>query len=218
MPNLEEIQARVERIIHDETFHGDVAIDFINEAYTRCVGRVLIPDLASVGLVTTSPVANSVPIPSSWNFDRNLYFCSQVSDGKSVKVMSSVEILTREYADYDLNVVEGDIEACTATRAAFVYYKTPAVATILKCAFYKKHTSLVNDSDIPSILPEHMHYALLVSGACAEIWYEIEEGIDGVMVNTTKYRKKFEDAITELVAYFKVGQSRPRPLSKRGWV
>jgi len=212
MPTLEEVRTRVERIVHDISYHGDVADDYINNALRRCAGFVLLPDLESSGNITTSSTASAVAIPLSWNFDRNLYLCSAVVEQPSkIKVLSSIALLAREYPDYRLNVAQGNIEACSASRTAFAYYKTPTEAVVLRCAFYKKPTLLVRDADEPSILPDFLHYDLLVSGACAAIFTEIEEGIDGIMVNTNKYSKKFDKAIEDLKDYFKTGQSRPEP-------
>ncbi|MCK9408271.1 MAG: hypothetical protein M0R68_03975 [Bacteroidetes bacterium] len=209
MATLEELRTRVVRIIHDDAYTDDDVDGFINEAYKACAGKVLLPDLMSTGNITVLAGAMSTAIPTAWNFDRNLYLCASADSKNAVKVYSSIALLTHDFPAYTFNPAIGSIEACTATQLSFISYPKPSASEILNCAFYKKVTPLVNDTDVPLVLPEHMHFLLLVSGACAEIFTEKEEGIDGVMINTNKYSKRFKDAIEELGNYFKTGQSRP---------
>jgi hypothetical protein len=102
-----------------------------------------------------------------------------------------------------------------------LYYPIPETVQVYTCAFYQKPVKLLDDTDIPLILPEALHFALLTSYAAAEIWGEKEDGIDGFKVNTVDYRKKFEIAIAELKELIKTGQSRPdslRDKSKKDWI
>lgn len=211
MPTLEEIRDRVERIVHDVTYHGDVADGFINEAYKRCASLVLLPYLESSSLITVAAGATSTLIPSSWNFDRNIYACFDTINGRSIRTTSSVALLIRQHPDYLLDVAASEMEMCTTQGNQFICWPAPSAEVTLRCAFYKKLTVLSNDDDIPVALPEFLHFRLLAPGACSGIFFEIEEGNDGVMPNTTKHTKAFENAIAELYAFYRTGQSRPEP-------
>lgn len=221
MPTLDDIRSRLTRIVQDTSYTSEILDGYINEAYTRVASLVLLPDLESTGLITTSTTAASVPIPASWNFDRNLYMCSPVDEDdeeSKIEVLSSIAVLARRFPDYRLDVTTGPVTVCTTTRNSFHYYAVPDVATQFNCAFYQKPALLVSDDDTPDSLPEFLHYKLLVSGAAAEIFTEIEEGVDGVMVNTNKHNKRFDNAIDELAAYFRTGQSRPEPSRQSSWI
>jgi len=218
MATLEEIRDRVTRLVQDDAYTDEIIDRFINEGLQRCASLVLLPDLMSTGNVSTSASAYSVTTPSTWNFDRNLYMCSVVADKRKIKVFSSVILLSGQCPDFSLAVDAGDIEACTATRTQFIYYPIPTVITPLICAFYKKPTLLTMDLVEPSILPEFLHHDLLTNFACSRVFSEIEDGIDGVQVNTTKYYKLFDAAITELSIYFRTGQSRPEPQRRSDWI
>ena len=218
MATLKEIRDRVIRNVQDDLYIDEIIDSFINEGLQRCASLVLLPDLMSTGDILTSITSYSVDIPAAWNFDRNLYMCSVVADKRKVKVFSSAILLSGQYSDFDFSVNTGEIEACTATCTQFIYYRVPTVVTPLLCAFYKKPTLLTVDSVEPSILPEFLHYDLLANFACFKTYSEKEDGIDGVQINTTKYYKLFDAAITELGIYFRTGQSRPTPIRRSDWV
>lgn len=219
MATLEQIRARLTRIIHDVSYTADDLDEFINEAYMRSASLVLLPDLESSGTITTSPASFSVSIPAAWNFDRNLYICSPVieSEEPTIEVLSSIAVLARRFPDYRFSAPAGPVQVCTTTRTSFFYYAIPDIATQFNCAFYRTPILLVNDEDIPVSLPDFLHYQLLVAGAAAEIFSIAEEGNDGVMINTNKYNKKFDKGIEDLASYFKTGQSRPQPSRQSSW-
>ncbi|MFI3122442.1 MAG: hypothetical protein QX194_00705 [Methylococcales bacterium] len=218
MATLDDIRSRVTRIVQDSVYTDEIVDAFINEGLQRCAGLVLLPDLMSTGVVATAIDAYSVPIPTTWNFDRNLYLCSTVVDKRRLEVFSSVALLSGQYPEFNLAIDDREVLACTATRTQFIYYPVPTAITSLQCAFYQKPTLLTVDTAEPSILPEFLHYDLLVNFACFKVFSEIEDGIDGVQVNTTKYFKLFDAAITELSVYFRTGQSRPAPSRRSDWV
>jgi len=218
MPTLEEIRARAVRVIHDPVYVDDVVDEFINEGLQRCASLVLLPDLMSTGIVLTSTTAFSVAIPTSWNFDRNVYLCSTVSDKRRIEVFSSVILLANKYPDFNLSVDTGEIDACTATRTQFIYYPVPTTAENLICAFYKKPTLLTTDTVTPDILPDFLHFDLLANYASFRAYNEIEQGIDDPQVNTKKYLGLFTNALNELAEYFKTGQSRPKTILRTDWI
>lgn len=216
MATLEEIRDRVKRIIHDTAFTDEMIDGLINEGYSRCAGLVLLPDLESSGEITTEVGTGNIAIPASWNYDRNLFLCSQ--DNTKLLVLSSLVLFARKYPDYVLANEYGPVIACCCTQNRFIYYPIPKEPVTLKCAFYTQVVPLVNDADIPTAIPAFLQFKLLVSFACAEFFSEYEEGNDGVMVNTNKYTKKFNEAIDELQMALRVGQARPEPSREKGWI
>lgn len=217
MATLEEIRERIKRIIHDTSYTDEIIDGFINEGLSRCASLVLLPALESMGQITTEVSTPFALIPDSWNFDRNITMCINTS-GNKLKVLSSLIMMARAYPEFGVNNEIGDIEACTVVANKFFYYPIPETAETLTCTFYQKVTSLANDSDTPDILPDFLHYKLLVSFVCAEIFNEIEEGIDGVLVNTKKHSAAFAMAIEELRDVLRTGQSRPEPNRSKDWI
>lgn len=217
MATLYDIRERVKLTVQDTSFSDDVIDSFINEGLQRCAALVLLPALISSGQVTTSISAQQVEIPSAWNFDRNLFLCTD-ADGNNIPVLSSTALMQRKIEKYGTYLETGDIEACAIDHAYFLYYPVPTTAKVLICQFYKTVTLLASDSDTPSCLPDFLHYRLLESFANAEIFDRIEDGIDGVKTNTLRYTKKFMDSLEELQSYLRTGQARPMPYRVSGWI
>lgn len=217
MATLEEIRTRIKRIIHDVSYTDEIIDSFINEGISRCATLVLLPALESIGQITTVTDSAYTSIPTSWNFDRNITLCVN-EDNVKVKVLSSLIMMSRVYPTFGINNEEGPVEACTTISDKFFYYPIPETSEVLTCTFYQKPSSLVNDSDTPSCLPNFLHYKLLVSFACAEIFNEIEEGNDGVLTNTKKHTAAFMLAIEELRDTLRTGQSRPEPNRSKDWI
>lgn len=217
MATLEEIRNRIKRIIQDSAYTDEIIDEFINEGYSRCASSVLLPSLESSGQITALATTPSVQIPDSWNFDRNITMCF-TSEGRKINILSSLVMMARTYPSFGVDNEYGQLEACTVVADKFFYYPIPEEQEVLTCTFYQKISTLVDDSAIPTALPDFLHFKLLTSFVCAEIFSEIEDGIDGVQINTKKYMSNFMTAIEELKDFFRVGQSRPEPQRSSQWI
>ena len=217
MATLDNIRDRVKLTVQDGSFDDDVIDSFINEGLQRVAALILLPPLVSSGSITTSTTAQQVIIPTSWNFDRNLFLCTD-ADGNNIPVLSSTALMQRKLETFGVYIETGDLEVCAIDAAYFLYYPVPATAKVLNCEFYQKVTLLVADSDEPSCLPDFLHDRLLESFANAELYDRIEDGMEDTKINARHYMKKFNDALAELQSYLRTGQSRPVPYRVSGWV
>lgn len=217
MATLYDIRERVKVTVQDTSYSEETIDSFINEGLQRVAALVLLPSLVSSGQVTTSITAQQVAIPTSWNFDRNLFLCTD-ADGVNIPVLSSTALMQRKLETFGVYLETGDLEACAIDSAYFLYYPVPITAKTLSCMFYQNVTTLTSDSDAPSCLPEFLHYRLLESFAAAELYDRIEDGMEDTKINARHYMKKFNEALAELQSYLRTGQSRPVPYRVSGWI
>lgn len=217
MATLEALQTAVSDVLQDNVFSLDKITALINRGIRFCATAVLLPELESSGVVNTDPGANSVAIPPSWLFERNLYFCSSPDDTE-IKVLDNFNRLFTVYPDMYNKPLTAPVERVIVQGNSLVYYPVPSVATELICGFYRKATPLEADGDIPSCLPEGTHEELLENFALWKAWNTLEDGIEGPKVNTKYYQDMFNEALGNLDMFIGHGQSRSRPVLNNGWV
>jgi len=217
MPTLNELNSRVRLIIQDDSPDILAAINsYINEGIEVVAANVLLPLLEESAEIDTLATATEIDIPSSWNYDRNLYYAESLTNEKELEVYSSEALFAREYPKFRAEAREGPIEAVTEHASKLVYY--PIAAETLLCKYYKKPTLLVEGTDTPSYIPSHLQYRLLVSYVAGEIFSMIEDGVDGAQVNTQFHMSRFQKALEDLDEYFRAGRSRPEPIRGSDWI
>lgn len=218
MATLQEISARVNNIVQDESFTPHLT-GYINEGIQRCASLVLLPALETTGTVVTIPGAVETDIPTAWNYDRNLYLVDAANTESAVKIFSSLALMQREYPQFKVLLEDGDVEAITVIGDnRLVYYRTPTTADTLSCAFYQKPTLLSAGDDVPTCLPDFLQMKLLTAYTCSEIFDLIEDGVEGIKINTQKHLAAFNSALEELSKFYRAGQSRPEPSRTTQWV
>lgn len=217
MPTLQEISDRIINIVQDPAYTTQLT-GYINEGIQRCASLVLLPMLESVGTVDTVLDSVETDIPVSWNYDRNLYIVDSALTKNGVDVFSSVALFSREHPQFRVDKTAGDVVAVTIYNEKLVYYYVPAEVDTLTCAFYTKPTLLSVSTDVPTCLPDFLQMKLLSSYVCSEIYDLIEDGVDGIKINTQKHLAAFNKAIEELSNYYNAGQSRPEPSREKQWI
>lgn len=179
---LVEIRDEVQLIINDSTFTNTIVDGYINAVYQKVVGECLLPDLKSVDAVDTElGQAYTSMTAVSGGFSGVL---SRVynSEGVTLEIYPKLELLM----DVSGNLTdEGDsVEAVALEGSTLWYYPIPTTAETLTVIYYKNPTDLSADGDTPSYIPDFLHYAILVNGTLEMCYDVIEEGIDGVKLNT----------------------------------
>lgn len=178
-----EIRAKVEGIIQDASYSSVQIDDYINQALLHTAGEVNLPDLKRLGTVQTvagQPYTTLTGLTGGFS-------------GKLVKVHSTT---IRIYKDLDALLSDyisstnkdlltaGAVEAVALEGSTLWYQYVPAVAESIILTYYRNPTKLTGDNDVPSIIPEELHFRLLVNGTCWMIYNEIEDGEEDTKVNT----------------------------------
>jgi hypothetical protein len=81
----------------------------------------------------------------------------------------------------------GDLESIASEYPVLWYQKIPAVATLITCIGYALPSPLLLEDDIPTDIPAHLHEGLLVNKVLINYYNKIEDGVEGVKVNTNNY-------------------------------
>lgn len=218
MANLETLLVNVKNALQDTSYSDDFIIEKFNQGLELCAAYTILPDLESSGLVITDPLVTEVDIPVGWNYHSNLY-SAHVKDARDIAVVSSVGLLQEDHPEFDdSDPTNGEIETLTTRKDSIVYFPTPSVATEVVCGFYVNPTPLADNGDIPTCIPVALHEELLENFALWKCWNMIEDGIEGIKLNTAHHRKAFNTALMELDDLIDSGQSQPSPKRTSGWI
>jgi len=197
---------------------------YINRCYDYVSSQVLLTQLESSGVVNTLPGSLSVPIPTEWNYHRDLFSCEVTNNGP-ITILNSREHLRRIYPDFDTVRQVGSIQFVAISGTSIVYYPTPAEAVELVCFFYKKPEPLeapiigyTCGNELPEVIPVGLQPKIIESYVCWQIWARVEDGIEGRKVNTAYYLEQFKEAMIELEDTTEVGQSRRLVYRDSSWI
>jgi hypothetical protein len=216
MAKLEEMRANVQLALQDGSFTADQIDAKINAGLVDASWYQLLSELESTGEFTTDPAANEVAIPPEWNFQRNLYH-ADVADKGDIKVFTQIGLLKKRVPNIDTEVISGDIVYLTTRNGKVVYSPSPSAPTVVKCGFYINPTPLVKDTDIPTCLPIPLHSPLLESYALWKFFAILEDGIEGYKVNTSYWKKEYNEALERIDDYIDEGQSTTDPVRESQW-
>lgn len=217
MATLFEIRDTVIDVLKDASIDDYVIDKRINQGYRFCAKRILLPGLETSGTVTTATDAKEVAVPTAWNYGRNLYGAA-VLDKPDIKVLNSTALLRKVYPQFDLEIVNGDVEFIVLRGSNIIYYPVPAAATDIVCNFYAAPTEMTDEDDTPSALPLADQEDLLANYALWKIWSQIEDGVEGVKVNTNYYKGEFFEVYNTLDEDTPEGQSQPDPQRGSQWI
>jgi len=179
--NLSQIVDEVQLIVQDDSFFEDydAVVGRINAAVRWACSQpgIEIPILKVLGSFVTgvNPYAEIVGVDSS--------FTGRVlRAGKpGTKLYLGLEDLYDDY--YPLDTV-GAVEAVCIQRNVAWYQGIPEEPETVLCILHSDPEPLVNDEDIPVVIPEFLQRDRIVHGVVAELYDMIEDGTDGQKINT----------------------------------
>lgn len=202
--NVEDITTAVLGIIHDDSL-TDSILDYINIGRGEIAREVDLPTLNTIDTVATVSTASSVSLPA--DYSKGLYWVGSAAQKTRVGARRddyhNVMHLLEKYPALD----QVGLIVEVAVDGGNLIYQGMADDT-LTLRYYSAPTPLVNDNDIPSELPTHLHKALLVNFVCRELFAIIEDGLEGKTPNTDKYDMLFKRAMSILHGW--ADQQRPR--------
>lgn len=147
-----------------------------------------LPDLFTIDTVSTGANAY-VNMPS--NFHRDLQFVSS-SAGSEIDIATSFI----EFAEtYPLLNKSGRISEVIEHGRKLYYQGIPTSAETLTLHYYRKPVNMVNDDDVPDGIPVHLQIPLLVNFAAWKAYEHLEDGIEGEIPNTMKFKNLFLEAM-----------------------
>lgn len=189
---LSDIRDEVQLGVNDVTFTDLIVNRYINSVYYAVVARCLVPEMKGMDTVTTSVTEPYCSLSSvSGGFSGVLSRVYGASSGM-IKIFNKLEDLM----DLNGNLTEvGSVEAVALEGSVLWYTRTPAVAEVLTLIYYRNPEELAGDSDTPDALPEFLHREILVNGAKALCFNDIEKGVEGLKVNTKAHEFAMETGV-----------------------
>lgn len=208
MPTFDILIERVTSLVDDSSL-VDSYEDFINQGVSEIAGGMpslldgitnpipnsLTPpltDLFTIGTVETSITDGFVDLPT--NFHRGLQLIAS-STGTEIDIAHSFIEFTETYP---LLNKTGRISEAISHGGKFYYQGIPTVSETVTLHYYRKPVDMVADDDTPDGIPEHLQIALLVNFAAWKAYELIEDGIEGEIPNTSKFKNSFLEALRTL--------------------
>ena len=190
-----EMRQEVKNIIQDSSLDSAVP-GYINEAFLQASGRVNIPDLKRVGIAST--VVGQMYTPLAGIQDG---FGGRLSKLLTPDILRFRDIET--LMDWVINSSRalsetGVVEAVALEGKTLWYFPTPVAQQDLSCILFSNPVLLEDKDDSPDAFPEICHRNIGIHGACYQAFSLIEDGIEGIKVNTDYHFGRFEAGVVQL--------------------
>lgn len=210
--NFLELKDEVEILVDDPSAEiMDRIPGLVNEAVLAVANApgVVLPGLKA--LYTSETVVGQAYTALPGNGAEKLLFVSAVGSATAISIHNILEDLL---GDYPTLTEEGAVEAVALEGNTLWYQKIPSVATALMVLYYKKPAVLALSTDIPSVIPEHLHRKTIIPYAGMMLYNLIEDGIEGEKVNTAVQMNFHDRGVIELREYL---ATRRRGRSNSVW-
>ena len=201
MSTFDELIARVDALVQD-TDVSDLIPSLINQGVYEIAGGMKsllldiiippLPDLFTIDSVTTDTSLAYVDMPSTYH--RNLQFVVAAS-GSEIDIANSFIEFSETYPA--LNKI-GNISEVIEQGGKLYYQGIPSTEEEINLHFYRKPVIMVADDDEPDGIPVHLQMSLLSNFALWKAYEFIEDGLEGEVPNTMKYKSYFIEALRVL--------------------
>jgi len=202
------LQNRANTLIDDSSIENLVG-DFLNQGVSEIAGgwpslldgianpvpntlTPPLPDLLTIDTVDTSIIDAFVAMPA--DFQRDLYLVAS-STGRELDIAHSFIEFIETYPLLDKT---GNISEVIEHGNQLYYQGIPTSSETLTLYYYRKPVEMVDDDDTPDGIPEHLQISLLVNFACWKAFEYIEDGMEGEIPNTLKFKNSFLESIRTL--------------------
>lgn len=214
MATVAQLRTRLQSLIQDSSFEDSVILGFFNEALSRVAAGIRmpdgsisppLPDLFTSANVSALTSANSVAMPA--DFHRNLVFVYSTNNDDRLEMRDNIFGILN--SDPGMDEI-GGIDWVSRKGNTLYYVRRPSTTDVLTLRYYKKPTDLSTDSTIPSSLPDHLHYALLVNYAAMNIFEQLDRNAKKPTGRNIFYNQEFLKAMLDLVGWIGEPEAEPK--------
>lgn len=208
--NTAEILTAVEDIILDSGYErAGKLIRSLNRGLLEIAWLVYLPVLQSHADVAVTPDTIRVdPANMPSDYYHGLYSAWNQMTSRHCAIWYS-RLSLEGYFD-GTGISSGDVEAVVEEGGTLHVRKSPREEQALTLKYYAKPTELTDSqASAPDCLPEPFHYSLLVNYVVADVFTEIEDGVEGQMRNLQFYSQQYQQSLVALRASLP-DSSRPR--------
>lgn len=207
--DLDALIARVQiKLDDDDSFTVVDITRELNNCLYAVSKRLKLPENDTVEDVTC--VAGDISVALPTEYQRGLYKCTNKTTKKNCNIYNSKGQLARYCYGLDN---EGDIDSVAVVGRNLFFQGSPSEDTELTLYFYGKPDILILGTDEPVCIPEEKQIPILVSYAIAELFEDLEDGIEGATPNRDYYRGKFELGVLDLERETREGVSNLQPFT-----
>jgi len=205
MPTFKTLIDRVKILVDDDSLTDSLG-DFINQGVSEIAGGLPslldginnpipnmitppLPDLFTMDVVVTSTNDPFIDMPD--NFQRDLQLVVS-SSGNEIDIANSFIAFVETYPL--LNKI-GTISESIEHGGKLYYQGIPKIAETITLHYYRKPIDMVEDTDTPDGIPNHLQISLLTSFAAWKSYEILEDGIEDKTPNTIKYKNIFLETL-----------------------
>lgn len=196
-----ELVADVQNIIQDSSYSETTIKSLLNRALLVVASGIILPgkyqlspplpDLYSVGTIDTTVGSAICDLPSDFNRD----LVQVLNSGYDViPIVPSFRKFLMSYPEQ----TAGSVFIVARNGSTLLYRDIPSAAETLTVHYYKTPDTMTLTTDEPEGVPVILHRPLLVGYTCAQIFNEIEDGIEGQKINTASWNTQFQQGLVDL--------------------
>jgi len=196
---------RITAIVDDVSYTAGDFINAMNKGYRELAGKVLLKDLETLTTLQTELSQNYTALPSGYhrNLSRWVYSSTQ---SKRLKLYDSLSELMMSYGDID---EAGALIGVARNERNMFYQPIPASAETFYIIHHSYPTTMTANTNVPAGIPEHLMEPILVHYACASIFEQMEDGIEGEKVNTLFHLGLYDKHFKSLEEFVKPPTGEP---------
>ncbi len=200
-----ELVDEVMLMVQDSNRYDEV-LGYVNLALTEATSKVMLPEFKCAGSIETlvdQPYVALQTLPGQYIGGVLKIFGESMAD---VLIYQSLDDMIDGESITNINEVGTTLKAIAVEGSNIWYYPLPEEPVTLAFLYYTTHQVLCCPDDAVTLFPDYIQRKAICARA-AEICFEkIEDGIDGVKVNTDAYKLKALEGIQELHEF--VGRNR----------
>ena len=192
--NLGELKDEVIVAIGDTSFNDKLA-NWINDSIGQIIDDANVPGFKE--LLSVDTVIDQAYTTLGVTCDGRILYVGSATAELAGGVVTLEQLLKM----YPSMVEAGDVEYVAAEGDTLYYQSIPAAVTPLTILHRRKPVAMVNDSDEPEGIPEHLHLEVIVPKVAIRGFDRIEDGIEGKKVNTIAQSIRYKQGLHSLMCW-----------------
>ena len=192
--NLSQLKDEVTIVLSDTSFASSLS-NWINDSIGQIIDDANVPGFKEM-LTVNTVVSQAYTTLGATCDGRILYVGSATAELSGGLV--TLEHLLKMYPSMS---EAGDVEYIAVEGNTMYYQGIPTVATPLTILHRRKPVVMVEDTDTPEGIPEHLHLAVIVPRVAMRGFDRIEDGCEGEKVNTIAQSIRYKQGLHDLMCW-----------------
>lgn len=195
------------KVVQDPSYNYDDVLDYFNDCLMDLAGEFLLPDLDTWVDIDTDPNTDHARMPV--RFMKNLRYAHSLTHNREVRRYGGLSQLYRLFSTLDQT---GRVLGVCAQGADLYYQRIPSSTETIRINFYRFPDRLETRFDKATCLPDHLVKPLLKHYALKELYDEIEDGVEGQKINTSKHSNEYDKNRAKLLMFIGPEEREPEEI------